>query len=741
MKNRKIETNDQNNIVVENHNVDHSKMNHHNHETMAAAKENENHVMKHETINHSKMDHSKMDHSKMDHSKMDHSKMGHDTMNHETEEHAGHEDHHDHHLMMVNDFKRRFFVSLFITVPILLLSPMIQMFMNVDWRFAGDTYILFALSTVLFIYGGKPFLTGAVDELKKKSPAMMMLIALAISVAYIYSALTVFVLTGGDFFWELATLITIMLLGHWIEMKSVMGASKALEELVKLMPDVAHMIHDNGDVMDHPVGHFEVGFKVLVKPGEKIPLDGIIFEGISSVNESMMTGESVPVEKSVGDEIIGGSINGEGVLKFSVSRVGEATFLSQVIKLVREAQASKSNTQRLADVAAKWLFYIAVIGGITTFTVWIILGKDLSFAIERAVTVIIISCPHALGLATPLVTAVSTSIGAKKGLLIRNRAAFEEARKLNAVVFDKTGTLTEGEFGITDIVSIGYSENELLTLVYSIESNSEHPIAKGFVKAGKKSKLQLLEVKDYQALPGKGLIAKVAGREIRIVSPGYMISKNIAFDRVNYEKLAAEGKTVIFVLDEGTLKGFIALSDIIRDSAIEAVATLKSLHIESIMLTGDNIKVANYVGKKLGIDQIIAEVLPQDKANKIKDLIKSGKKVAMTGDGINDAPSLALADLGIAIGAGTDVAIETADVILVKSNPLDVVNILKLSKATYRKMIQNLIWATGYNIIALPLAAGILFNQGIVISPALGAVFMSLSTIIVSINARLLKID
>jgi len=704
----------------------------------------------------SKIDHSKVDHTNMDHhdhsamthmakpedsKNIDHSKMDHSKMDHGTDEHAVHEDHHDHHLMMVNDFKRRFFVSLFITVPILLLSPMIQMFMRVDWRFAGDTYILFALSTVLFIYGGKPFLTGAVDELKKKSPAMMMLIALAISVAYVYSAMTVFVLTGGDFFWELATLITIMLLGHWIEMKSVMGASKALEELVKLMPDVAHMIHDNGDVMDHPVGHFKVGINVLVKPGEKIPLDGIIYEGISSVNESMMTGESVPVEKTVGDEIIGGSINGEGVLKFTVSRVGEATFLSQVIRLVREAQASKSNTQRLADVAAKWLFYIAVVSGITTFTVWILLGKDLSFAIERAVTVIIISCPHALGLAIPLVTAVSTSIGAKKGLLIRNRAAFEEARKLNAVVFDKTGTLTEGEFGITDIVSLGLSENELITLVYSVESNSEHPIAKGLVKAGKKRNLELMDVKDYQALPGKGLIANVAGCEIRIVSPGYMISENIAFDKANYENLAAEGKTVIFVLDERTLKGYIALSDIIRDSAIEAVATLKLMHIESIMLTGDNTKVANYVGKKIGIDQIIAEVLPQDKANKIKDLIKSGKKVAMTGDGINDAPSLALADLGIAIGAGTDVAIETADVILVKSNPLDVVNILKLSQATYRKMIQNLMWATGYNIIALPLAAGILINQGIVISPAMGAVFMSLSTIIVSINARLLKID
>jgi len=724
-KNKSLHAND-----VDHSQMDHSQMDHSQ--------------MDHSQMDHSQMDHSQMDHSQMDHSKMDHSKMDHEThseINHASGNHSGHENHHDHHLMMVNDFKRRFFVSLFITVPILLLSPMIQMFMNVDWRFDGDTYLLLILSTVLFIYGGKPFLVGAVDELKKKSPAMMMLIALAISVAYIYSASTVFFLNGGDFFWELATLITIMLLGHWIEMKSILGASRALEELIKLMPDVAHMVHDDGTVMDHPVGHFKVGYNVLVKPGEKIPLDGTIYEGVSSVNESMMTGESVPVDKTVGDEIIGGSINGEGVLKFTVSRVGEATFLSQVIKLVREAQASKSNTQRLADVAAKWLFYVAVIGGITTFVTWIALGKDLSFAIERAVTVIIISCPHALGLATPLVTAVSTSIGAKKGLLIRNRSAFEEARKLNAVVFDKTGTLTEGEFGITDIVATGIQEKELMTLVYSVESSSEHPIAKGLVKAGKNQNLEMLEVKDYQALPGKGLIAKISGREIRIVSPGYMISEKIEFDADAYEKLAAEGKTVIFVLENDTLIGFIALSDIIRDSAIEAIATLKDMHIESIMLTGDNSKVANYVGKKIGVNQIIAEVLPQDKAKKIEELIKSGKKVAMTGDGINDAPSLALADLGIAIGAGTDVAIETADVILVRSNPLDVVNIIKLSKATYRKMIQNLFWATGYNIVALPLAAGVLINQGIVISPALGAVFMSLSTIIVSINARMLKID
>jgi Cu2+-exporting ATPase len=618
---------------------------------------------------------------------------------------------------------------------------MIQMFMSVDWRFTGDEYILFALSTLLFVYGGNPFLIGAKDELKKRSPGMMTLIAFAISVAYIYSAFAVLLSIGTDFFWELATLIAIMLLGHWIEMKSVMGASRALDELIKLMPEEAHLILENGDNESVPVSQLKAGDEVLVKPGEKIPIDGIVFDGNSEVNEAMITGESVPVVKSDGDEIIGGSINGEGILKFKVNKVGDETFLSQVVKLVREAQESKSQTQRLADTAAKWLFYLALSAGTITFTIWMFMGKNISFAMERAVTVIIISCPHALGLAIPLVTAVSTSIGAKRGLLIRDRSAFENARKINSVVFDKTGTLTKGEFGITDIKAIDRSEDELLAIAYSVESNSEHPIAKGIVNEGKKRNLKLREVSDYKNLTGKGLLASIDDKEIMVVSPGYIKSKEIKFDEQHYEELAQQGKTVVFVLENNKLIGYLALSDIIRETAIEAVDTLRSMGIESIMLTGDNQRVASYVGKKLNLDTVIAEVLPHEKSERIDELIRKGKKVAMTGDGVNDAPSLARADLGIAIGAGTDVAIETADIILVKSNPLDVVNIIKLSKATYRKMIQNLIWATGYNLIALPLAAGILYNQGIVISPALGAVFMSLSTIIVAINARLLKID
>lgn len=657
------------------------------------------------------------------------------------EEHENHgSNHHDHHAMMVEDFKKRFYISLILTLPILLLSPMIQMFMGVDWRFPGDTYILFGLSTILFIYGGKPFLTGAVDEFKQKSPAMMMLIALAISVSYLYSVLTVFVLQGSDFFWELATLIVIMLLGHWIEMRSVLGASKALEELVKLMPDSAHMIHDDGEIMDHALDHFKVGFNVLVKPGEKVPLDGVVYEGMSSVNESMITGESVPVEKGIGDDVIGGSINGDGLLKFTVSKVGDETFLNQVIKLVREAQASKSKTQRLADVAAKWLFYIALTSGILTFVIWLVLGEDIGFAIERAVTVIVISCPHALGLATPLVTAVSTSIGAKKGLLVRNRAAFEEARKLTTVVFDKTGTLTEGAFGVTDIFEYEIDKQELLKLAYAVEMNSEHPIAKGIVEEGKRNGLDILNVKDFQAIPGKGLRATVEGRTIMIVSPGYLENAEIQYDHKQYEALAIVGKTVVFVLDDDKLIGMIALSDKVRTTAIEAIKVLNQMKIETVMLTGDNKRVAEYVGKQLNINTVIAEVLPHQKAQKIEALKGVGKFVAMTGDGINDAPSLAIADIGIAIGAGTDVAIETADIILVKSNPLDVVNIVRLSKATYRKMLENLFWATAYNIIALPLAAGVLMNQGIMISPAIGAMLMSMSTIVVAINARSLKI-
>ena len=646
----------------------------------------------------------------------------------------------DHHAMMVQDFKRRFWVSLAVMMPIMILSPMIQMFLGVDWRFPGDSYVLLVLSTFLFFYGGWPFLKGAKDELKRRSPAMMTLIALAIIVAYVYSAATVFGVQGSDFFWELASLIVIMLLGHWIEMRSVMGASKALEELARLMPENAHMIMDNGETMDMPVSSLKTGQAVLVKPGEKIPIDGVVYEGGSEVNEAMITGEAVPVEKGKGDEVIGGSVNGDGILKFKVSHVGDETFLSQVIRLVRDAQASKSNTQRLADRAAKWLFYIALVTGIITFVSWMAIEGNLNFAVTRAVTVIIICCPHALGLAMPLVTSVSTSLAAKNGLLIRNRAAFENARNLDTVVFDKTGTLTEGSFGVTDIQADCVSQDELLAIAASVEANSEHPIARGIVEAGKGRKLAALRVTDYQNLTGEGLRASVDGRPVKIVSPGSLKREGIAFDEKTYSHLAKEGKTVVFILRDSKLLGFIALSDVVRPTAKEAVDELKQMGVTSIMLTGDNQRAADYAARQLNISKVFAEVLPWDKASKIDALHRDGRRVAMTGDGVNDAPSLAKADLGIAIGAGTSVAIETADVILVKSNPLDVVSILRLSRATFKKMVQNLIWATAYNVVALPLAAGVLYYQGVVISPAAGAVLMSLSTIIVAINARLLKL-
>lgn len=570
---------------------------------------------------------------------------------------------------------------------------------------------------------------------------MMLLISLAIVTAYVYSTLTVFFIIGGDFFFELATLIVIMLLGHWIEMKSIMGASKALEELIKLMPKEAHKMDASGNIVDVSVEDLQPGDQILVKSGEKIPLDGMIFEGHSTVDESMLTGESVPVEKVTGMEAIGGAINGEGILKINVSKTGSDTYLSQVIQLVNDAEKTKSKAQGFADIAAKWLFYVAIVAGIITLLYWWTTG-DFDFALERMVTVLIIACPHALGLATPLVTSRSTSIAAKKGLLIRNRTAFESAFKVNRIVFDKTGTLTEGNFGVTDIhPNDGVSEEKLLKLAYSVEIQSEHPIARGIVKEGKERNLELYEVKGYQNLTGKGLVAQVNGSEIAIVSPGVLRANQIAFDEPTYEKLAQQGKTVIFVLKDNILQGMIALADIIRESSYKVIKELNNLGIETVMMTGDNSRVANYVGEKLGMTKVIAEVLPHEKSNNVKALKEGGKKVAMVGDGVNDAPALAEADLGIAIGAGTDVAIETADVVLVNSNPVDILNTLKLSKASHRKMVQNLGWVAGYNIIAIPLAAGVLFSIGIVITPAIGAVVMSLSTIICAINAQLLKID
>ena len=569
---------------------------------------------------------------------------------------------------------------------------------------------------------------------------MMTLIALAISVAYFYSGAVVFGVKGEVFFWELATLIVIMLLGHWIEMKSVMGASKALEELAKLMPDEAHKIDDDGNVTDVPVSELKHEAKLLIKPGEKIPADGKIFEGKSSINEAMITGESKPVSKGEGDNVVGGSINGEGSIKIEVEKIGDETFLSQVVKMVKEAQESKSKTQNFANKAAFWLTIVAITSGALTMFVWLVFtGQSFNFALSRTVTVMVITCPHALGLAIPLVVAVSTALSAKSGLLIRNRNAFEEARNIQAIIFDKTGTLTKGEFGVTETFSFDdkYDGKEILKYAAAVESESEHPIAQGIVSSSEDK----YQVKDFNSIPGKGAEGKVNGKDVKVVSPGYLEENKIELqEKDKIEKLSAQGKTVVFVLFDNKLTGAIALGDIIRDESKEAIKQLKELGIKTMMLTGDNKQVAKWVADELGLDDYFAEVLPGKKAEKVKEVQNRGMIVAMTGDGVNDAPALAQADVGIAIGTGTDVAVETADIILVRSNPKDVVSLIKFSKATYSKMVQNLIWATGYNVIAIPLAAGVLFSVGIILSPALGAVLMSVSTIVVAINAKMLKV-
>ncbi|WP_230972199.1 heavy metal translocating P-type ATPase [Archaeoglobus neptunius] len=643
---------------------------------------------------------------------------------------------HDHHRHMMEDFKRRFYVSLVLTVPILILSPAIQNFFNFKLEFFGSLYILFLLSSAVYFYGGYPFLRGLFDELKKAQPGMMTLIAVAISVAYFYSSAVVFGLKGKFFFWELATLIDIMLLGHYIEMRSVLGASRALEELVKIMPSEAHLVK-NGETVDVKVEQLKPGDRVLVKPGEKIPVDGIVVEGETFVNEAMLTGESKPVSKKPGDKVIGGAINGDGSIVVEVEKTGKDTYLNQVIELVRQAQESKSKTQDLANRAALFLTIVALAVGTVTLVAWLALGMEFVFAIERAVTVMVIACPHALGLAIPLVVAVSTSLAAKSGLLIRERQAFERAKDLQAIIFDKTGTLTEGSFGVTDIISFNGSEEEVLKIAASLEAKSEHPIAAAIVEEAEKRQMKLEEVEEFRAIPGKGVEGAVNGRRFMVVSPGYIKEKGIEVEE-KVERLKQQGKTVVFLLEDGKVAGAIALADKIRQESKEAVARLKAMGIKCMMLTGDNRFVAKWVAEELGLDDYFAEVLPHEKAEKVKE-VQQKYVTAMVGDGVNDAPALAQADVGIAIGAGTDVAIETADIILVRNDPRDVATIIELSKKTYSKMKQNLLWATGYNSFAIPLAAGVLYNFGFLLTPAAGAVLMSLSTVIVAINARLLK--
>lgn len=653
-------------------------------------------------------------------------------MNHEKHDHRDkHEDH------SIADFKKRFYVSLVLTIPVLALSPLIQQLLGFKLIFSRHELFLLVIATFVFFYGGKPFLLGAWHEIKDRAIGMMTLISLAIIVAYSYSAAVVLGLSGKVFFWELATLIDIMLLGHYLEMKSVMGASQALEKLSALIPDKAHLKKDE-DVLEVDTKELREGDVIVIKPGEKIPTDGKVVRGQSFVNESLITGEARPVSKGKTDRVIGGSINEDGLLEMEVSGVGENSYLSKVINMVKRAQASKSKTQNLADRAAFGLTIIAISAGVATFLVWYLTNHNLAFAIERAATVLVITCPHALGLAIPLVAAISTTLSAQNGLLIRNRTAFENARKITTVIFDKTGTLTKGTFSVKNIIiaSGKYKENDVLQLAASLEQNSEHPIAKAIITAAKERNINLVEINNFKSIKGKGIEGIIDNKKFMAASPGYL--REMGF-QIPKESENFSG-TVIYVMTEDEVIGILNLADTIRKDSREAVEIIRREGIKLWMLTGDNEKAAKEVSDELGLDGYFAEVLPDQKQEKIRKLQDQGEFVAMVGDGINDAPALARADVGIAVGSGTDVAAETADIILVKSNLKDVFLLISFGKATYRKMIQNLAWATGYNVVAIPLAAGVLAGHGILLSPALGAALMSLSTVVVAINAKLLRV-
>jgi len=682
------------------------------------------------------------------HEEMKSGGMKHEGMEHDGHEAAGGKGHGNHHAHMLEDFKRRFIVSFVLTFPILLLSPMIQDFFNFELRVPGADYLTFLLSSVVYLYGGYPFLKGIKDELSEKSPGMMTLIAVAISVAYFYSSAVVFGLHGKVFFWELATLIDVMLIGHWLEMRSVMGASRALEELVKIMPSVAHL-KKNGDVVDIAVDQIKVGDNVLIKPGEKVPVDGTVVEGTSSVNESMLTGESKPVTKKTGNDVIGGSINGEAAFVVRVEKTGKNTYLSQVVELVRAAQESKSKTQDLANRAAMYLTIIALTAGAITFILWLLFGQQLVFALERAVTVMVITCPHALGLAIPLVVAVSTSIAAKSGLLIRDRQAFERARNLQAIIFDKTGTLTEGRFGVTDIVSLSGEENEtgedvkdgnerILSLAASLEASSEHPIATGILESAKEKGVQIQSVEKFSSIPGKGVQGLVEGKKFLVVSPGYLEETELLSKIKRLKKSKRREKLSCSCLRKAEYLEPLHLLTLSGKSPGKLSRNLKAWELSVSCLQEIIVMLQPGYLRNWSLTTISQKSFLMRKLRRLRK-VQAEYITGMVGDGVNDAPALAQADVGIAIGAGTDVAIETADIVLVKNDPRDVVDIIKLSKKTYSKMYQNLLWATWYNVFAIPLAAGILYGYGILLSPAMGAVFMSLSTVIVAINAKTLK--
>ena len=671
----------------------------------------------------------------------------------EKDEHSHHHQNHDHHSKSDSsaagfdkhaghhtpDFLKRFWISLALTVPVLLLSHMIQQWLGFTIAFQGDKYVLLVLGSIIYFYGGMPFFKGFLGEVKAGAIGMMTLVALAITVAYVYSVAVVFGLPGMDFFWELATLIVIMLLGHWLEMRSQMAASKALQSLVALLPNDVTVEH-NGSPVKIKLEQLKNGDTVIIRPGEKVAADGLIVEGSSYLNESMLTGESVPVRKESGGKVIAGSINGDGALKIKATGVGKDSYLNKVINLVQDAQAAKSNTQNLADKVAKWLTIVAIVVGVGTFAYWYITMGDLAFALERMVTVMVTACPHALGVAIPLVVAISTTLSATNGLLIRNRTAFETTRKLSTIIFDKTGTLTKGSHTVQKIIPLTehYSENDLLQYAAAVQQNSEHHIAKGIMQTLSERKLELWKSDNFRYMQGIGVTGIVNGKSVVAAGPNYFVQNNKQVPAIP-EEINQDAETVNFILIDDVPVGIVSLADTIREGAKEAIDQLRSMNIKSFLLTGDNEKVAAAVSKQLGMDGYLANVLPHHKQEKVKEFQDKGEIVAMTGDGVNDAPALAAADVGIAVGSGTDVAAETADIILVNSDPRDVVKMIDFGKKTYNKMIQNLVWAVGYNVVAIPLAAGVLYPT-FVLSPAMGAVLMSVSTIVVALNASLLKI-
>lgn len=688
-----------------------------------------------------KEEESKMNHHQMEMGKM-HPEHQHD-MHHE--EMSGMD-----HMSHMGNLKQKFIVSLFLAIPIIILSPMMGIHLPFQFTFKGSDWVVLILATILFIYGGRPFLSGAKMELQMKSPAMMTLIALGISVSYVYSLYAFWSNHFSqsnqhvmDFFWELATLIVIMLLGHWIEMRAVSNAGDALKKMAELLPNKAKKITDNGDIQEVDLQQVKVADKLLVQAGEKIPADGVVVEGQSQVNESMVTGEAKEIKKAIDDQVIGGSVNGNGTLTIKVTGTGESGYLAQVMQLVGSAKEEKSKVENVSDKVAKWLFYIALTAGILAFIVWFSITREINTPLERMVTVLVIACPHALGLAIPLVTARSTSIGAKNGLLIRNRNALEAAKKVDVLLMDKTGTLTEGNFSVREIRSLhqDYTEQEILAYLASLEQQSNHPLATGIINYAKEQQMTIPTAKNTETIAGVGIKGQVNHQEMSVVTANYLTKMGLSYDEAEFTRLAEAGNSISYLLINQKVAGIVAQGDQIKAGSQSMIDALKKQGIVPVMLTGDNQASAEVVAKQLGIQEVYASLLPEDKEKIVKRYRDAGNVVMMVGDGVNDAPSLARANVGIAIGAGTDIAIDSADVILVKSNPSDILHFLSLAKQTTKKMIQNLWWGAGYNLFAIPLAAGILAPFGLLLSPAVGAILMSFSTVIVALNALTLKID